>query len=136
VDEPDPAARVERIRAQTSDRKAHHDAEELFALFTDLSHLPGPLYRRAYRRVSDPRVFALAVSNVRGPDSARYLAGGRIREFYPLAEIAPHHALRVNAWSFSGRMSFGLCADADAVPDLDVLAGGLNASLEELLARA
>jgi diacylglycerol O-acyltransferase len=136
VDETDALERVRRISAQTRDRKAHHDAEELFALFTDLAHPSKSLYRFAHRHASDPRVFALAVSNVRGPDGPRFLAGGRIREFYPLAEIAPHHALRVSTWSFSGRMSFGLCADAEAVPDLEALADGVDAALDELLVRA
>ena len=122
------------LREETLDRKAHHDADELYALFTDLSHVSKRLYRRAYEAASDPHVFALSVSNVRGPGEPRYLVGGRIREFYSLAEIAPRHALRVSAWSFSGRFSFGLCADADAVPDLDVLAVGLTESLDELLA--
>jgi hypothetical protein len=51
---------------------------------------------------------------------------------YSLAEIAPHHALRMSANSFGGRMSIGLCADADAIPDLPVLAAGLEQSLDEL----
>jgi WS/DGAT C-terminal domain len=51
---------------------------------------------------------------------------------YSLAEIAPHHALRVSADSFGGRISIGLCADADAIPDLAVLADGLDESLVEL----
>ena len=51
---------------------------------------------------------------------------------YSLAEIAPHHALRMSANSFGGRMSIGLCADADAIPDLPVLAAGLEQSLHEL----
>jgi len=135
VAEPDPVRRVRAVSGETRDRKAHHDADELYALFTDLSHASKRLYRRAYDVASDPHVFALSVSNVRGPSEPRYLAGGRIREFYSLAEIAPRHALRVSAWSFSGRFSFGLCADADAVPDLDILASGLEQSLDELKAR-
>jgi len=134
VGEPDPVRRLLALREETLDRKAHHDADELYALFTDLSHVSKRLYRRAYEAASDPHVFALSVSNVRGPGEPRYLVGGRIREFYSLAEIAPRHALRVSAWSFSGRFSFGLCADADAVPDLDVLAVGLTESLDELRA--
>jgi hypothetical protein len=136
VEEPDPLRRLERISAQTRERKARHDADELFVLLTDLAHVSRRLYRSAYRAASDPHVVALSVSNVRGPEGPRYLAGGLIREFYALAEIAPRHALRVSAWSFSGRMGFGLCADADAVPDLDVVADGLEASLDELLAHA
>ncbi len=74
------------------------------------------------------------MSNVRGPAGDLYLAGGRIEQMYSLAEIAPHHALRLSANSFGGRMSIGICADADAIPDLVVLAQGLEDSLDELTA--
>jgi diacylglycerol O-acyltransferase / wax synthase len=134
VGEPDPVRRLLAVNEETRDRKAHHDAEELYALFADLAHLSKHLYRRAYEAASDPHVFALSISNVRGPAESRYLAGGRILEFYSLAEVAPRHALRLSAWSFSGRFSFGLCADADALPDLDPIALGLTASLSELRA--
>jgi hypothetical protein len=119
------------VSEQTKARKAGQDAEELYAIFADVAHVSKSLYRLAYRLASNPHVFALSISNVRGPSGELYLAGGRIREFYSLAEIAPHHALRVSADSFGGRMSIGLCADADAVPDLHVLADGMAESLAE-----
>ena len=134
VGEPDPVRRLLAVNEETADRKARHDAEELYALFADLAHLSRHLYRLAYEAASGPQVFALSVSNVRGPAEPRYLAGGRILEFYSLAEVAPRHALRLSAWSFSGRFSFGLCADADAVPDVEVIASGLTESLSELRA--
>jgi hypothetical protein len=34
--------------------------------------------------------------------------------------------------SYAGRLDFGLVADYDGVPDLEVLAGDLRASIEEL----
>jgi hypothetical protein len=39
-------------------------------------------------------------------------------------------------FSFAGELSFGLCADAGAIGDLDVLAGGLNDAIAELRAIA
>jgi len=132
--EEEPLRRLRAINEQTAARKATHDAEELYALFSDVAHVSKGLFRLAHRIASNPHVFALAISNVRGPDGTLYLAGERIREFYSLAEIAPHHALRVSAGSFGSRMSIGLSADADAVPDLPVLAEGIERSLRELTA--
>ena len=37
--------------------------------------------------------------------------------------------------SYDGGISFGLCADAAAVPDLDVVADGVVESAQELAAR-
>ena len=59
-----------------------------------------------------------------------------MRALYSLAEVAQHHALRVSVISASGTMFFALCADRDAVEDLDTIARGLDSSVEELLARA
>ena len=49
------------------------------------------------------------------------MRGARVRELYSLAEVAQHHALRVAAISAAGTMFFSLCADSDAVEDLDTL---------------
>jgi hypothetical protein len=83
-----------------------------------------------------PRVFTFNVSNVRGPASDVYVLGARVREMYSLAEIAPRHALRVATLSAAGTLFFGLCADRDAVRDLDVFAEGIERSVAELLAAA
>ncbi len=122
VQEPDATRRVLAVNEQTRARKEGQDAEELYALFADVGHVSKSLFRLAHKLASNPHVFALSVSNVRGPAGSLYLAGGRIERMYSLAEIAPHHALRMSANSFGGRMSIGLCADADAIPDLPVLA--------------
>jgi WS/DGAT/MGAT family acyltransferase len=134
VHEEDCVQRVLAVNEQTRTRKEGHDADELYALFADVAHVSKGLFRLAHRLASNPHVFALSVSNVRGPAGALYLGGGRIKAVYSLAEIAPHHALRVSADSFGERIAIGLCADADAIPDLAVLAEGLEQSLAELTA--
>ena len=132
VQEPDAVRRVLAVNEQTRTRKAGHDAEELYGLFADVGSVSKSLFRLAHKLASDPHVFALSVSNVRGPGGPLYLAGGRIERMYSLAEIAPHHALRLSANSFGGRMSIGLCADADAIGDLPLLTAALDESLAEL----
>ena len=83
-----------------------------------------------------PRVFALNISNVRGPAGALSVAGRPVGAVYSLAEVAQRHALRVACISTSGRLSFGLCADAAAVAELDAIAAGIEAEVAALLARA
>jgi hypothetical protein len=77
-----------------------------------------------------PRVFTLNVSNVPGPQGAQAVLGARVLELHSLAEIAHRHALRVAIVSASGRISFGLCADPDAVDRLDVIADGIERELQ------
>ena len=132
VDEADPLKRLRAIGSRTQERKAARDADELYALFADVGRVSKGLFRLAHRLASNPHVFALSISNVRGPTGELYFAGGRLRALYSLAEIAPHHALRVSAESAVGRLWIGLCADADAVPDLHVLVSGLHDAHDEL----
>jgi hypothetical protein len=62
------------------------------------------------------------------------LLGASVTELYSVAEPADRHALRASVISLAGRMGFGFCTDPGAVPGVAELAGGLDASLEELSA--
>lgn len=135
VGEPDPIRRLLAINAETSNRKNHHDAETLDAMLKRLHEL-GRLDRVVERRAMDPRVFTVNVSNVPGPRRPVSILGGRMRELLFVAEIAEMHALRISVVSAAGQMFFGLCVDPDAVPDLDLLAAGIEAEIGELSAGA
>jgi diacylglycerol O-acyltransferase len=124
VTEPDPAARVLAIGAQTAERKRSHDADALY----EVSQRP-----LVARWAMSPRVFTVNVSNVRGPGQPVYVLGGRVRELYALSEIAQGHVLRVAAISSADTLSIGLLADAGAVPDLDALAGDIRQAAADLL---
>ena len=56
-----------------------------------------------------------------------------MREIWPLVPLAADHSVGVAILSYDGRLFFGLVADRD-VDDLDVLADGVRASLDELAA--
>jgi len=124
VSEPDPVRRLLAINRETADRKRHHDAETLYHL---------GLHRTIAHRAMSPRVFTFNVSNVPGPREPVFVRGAPVRALYSLAEVAEHHALRVSVISAAGTMFFSLCADRDAVEDLDRLAEGLDRSIEELV---
>jgi diacylglycerol O-acyltransferase / wax synthase len=132
ISEPDPRARLDAINAETSNRKHHHDPDELYSFFHSLSHIR-PLYRFASGLTSGPREFALSVSNVPGPREPVSLLGAHVAELYSVAEPADRHALRASAISLAGRMGLGFCTDPGAVPGVADLADGLDASLAELL---
>jgi len=124
VGEPDPVKRVLAINRETTERKVDRDAEALYRL---------GLHRPVAHWAMSPRVFTFNVSNVRGPAQPVYVLGARVREMYSLVEVAQRHALRVAVVSACGSIHFGLCADRDAVPDVAVLADGLERSTAELL---
>jgi len=132
--EPDAARRLEAVRAETAERKRDHDADTLYLLFSDLSHVSRRALRRANAVAGRPGVFSLCVSNVPGPRERLSILGGEVVELHSLAEVGDRHGLRISALSYSGRLSLGVCVDAFAVPDVDVLAGALEDALGELVA--
>jgi WS/DGAT/MGAT family acyltransferase len=134
VDESDPLRRVELINAETTVRKAAHDAEALYTFFHAVSRL-GPMGHEMVRAASGPREFSLSVSNVPGPRESVYVLGRRVVELCSVAEPADRHALRVSALSCSGTMHFGLCTDPDALAGLGGVAAGIDEALEELRER-
>jgi WS/DGAT/MGAT family acyltransferase len=136
VAEPDPGARLAAVRRETALRKREGDADLLYLFFSDLARVSRAVERRVERLAATAASFSLCVSNVPGPRGPRYVLGGEVRAFYSLAEVAQRHGLRVAAFSFADELSFGLCADADAIPDLDVLAAGLQDAIAELRAIA
>jgi diacylglycerol O-acyltransferase / wax synthase len=127
VAEPDPVRRLLAINRETADRKRHHDAETMYHL---------GLHRSVARWALSSHVFTFNVSNVPGPREAVFVRGARVRALYSIAEVAQHHALRVSVISTAGTMFFALCADRDAVEDLETIARGLDSSVAELRGRA
>jgi diacylglycerol O-acyltransferase len=80
------------------------------------------------------RLFNLVVTNVPGPQFPLYAAGARMLEMYPVVPLAKGQAVSIGLTSYDGRVFYGLNADRDAMPDIDVLAGCLEESLAELVA--
>jgi hypothetical protein len=76
------------------------------------------------------------VSNVPGPREPVSVLGKSVLSLHSLAEIGEHHALRVSAISLAGLLCFGLCADADLVDELDLMADGIEREAQELLQAA
>lgn len=77
--------------------------------------------------------FNLFVSNIPGPNLPLYLAGARIRGYYPLSALTQGQGLNVTVCSLDGGMHFGLIADRELLPDLDVLAEFMRDELKVLL---
>jgi diacylglycerol O-acyltransferase / wax synthase len=128
----DPLERLVAVTRATHASKQRHDAQTLDLFFHDLSHLSRSLKRHADHWAMSPRVFTLNISNVPGPRGPQSVLGAPLLGLHSLAEVAHHHALRVAIVSAAGRISFGLCADADAVDGLDLIAGGIEREVQAL----
>ena len=82
------------------------------------------------------RFFNLTVTNVPGPQFPLYLLGRRLSRVYPQVPLAENCALGIAIMSYDGQIDFGLIADYDAVPDLDLVADALREAIAELAAAA
>jgi WS/DGAT/MGAT family acyltransferase len=79
------------------------------------------------------RLFNLVVTNVPGPQFPLYAAGARMLEMYPVVPLAKGQAVSIGLTSYDGGVYYGLNADRDAMPDIDVLASLIEESLTELV---
>ena len=79
------------------------------------------------------RGFSLVITNVPGPQFPLYAAGARMLQSYPAQPLLPGHALAIGVTSYDGGVYFGLTADRDALPDLEVLGQCVVEALDELV---
>jgi len=139
----DPVARLRHIRdgmrvAKDQNRVVGPEifaswAEAAFpAVATRLSRLVTNL--RLFDHVAPP--FNVIVSNVPGPEFPLYLAGARLVSMHPLGPIMEGVGLNVTVFSYLDTVHVGVQACWDLVPDVAVLASGMEAALAELVAEA
>ena len=83
--------------------------------------------------VASGRAFDLVLTNVPGPQFPLYAAGARMLASYPVLPLLAGHALAIGVTSYDGKVFYGLDADRDALPDLEVLGSCIGEALDELL---
>jgi diacylglycerol O-acyltransferase / wax synthase len=128
----DPRRRLRKITTATKELKSSHQAVGATALINAAQWTPPTLHALAARLVARQRVANLIVSNVPGPQVPLYVAGARVMVTYPVMPLGERLALSIAVTSLSGTLGFGFTGDWDAVADMDVLAGGVLESVEEL----
>jgi diacylglycerol O-acyltransferase / wax synthase len=129
----DPAERLRFVIAEMAHVKESRQAlgAEVIAGAQDFA--PPTILAQASRMNFSTRLYNLLVTNVPGPQVPLYVLGRRLEAVFPIAFLAGDRALAVAIVSYAGGMSFGLVADRDALPDLDEIAGGIEAELAELV---
>lgn len=135
VGEPDA---LRRLAAVSTAMRAHKEAGQsvgadvlvaLAGFAPPTVHALGARVVSAYSR----RLFNLVVSNVPGPQFPLYAAGARMLEAFPVVPLVKGQAVSIGLTSYDGGVFYGLNADRDAMPDVDVLGGLLEESLAELV---
>jgi diacylglycerol O-acyltransferase len=131
-----PRTRQRRVRAATEALKESAMAVGADSIIALGAYAPPALHAMAARLVSRGRWFNLVVSNIPAPQVPMYLAGARLVASYPAMPLGENCALSIACTSLGGTMAFGLTADWDALPDIEVLARGIEAAFDDLVASA
>lgn len=128
----DAADRLRQITAATRDLKESKQAVGAASIMGVGRWAPPTLHALTSRVVARQRFANVIVSNVPGPQIPLYMAGARMVVTFPVMPLAETMALSVAITSLSGIMGFGFTGDWDAMPDIELLADGVLASVEEL----
>ena len=85
------------------------------------------------RKEKKPTTSVMVVTNVPGPQFPLYAAGAQMLSMYPVVPLGRNQAVSIGLTSYDGGVFYGLNADRDALPDVDVLAACIEESLAELV---
>jgi diacylglycerol O-acyltransferase len=129
----DPVARLRFVRKAMDGLKESKQAVGAATLTAVNNLAPPTVLAQASRLNFSTRLFNLIVTNIPGPQVPLYVLGRRLEDLYPIAFLPENHALAIAIMSYNGGIDFGLLGDYDALPDIDVVAEGIAASLAELL---
>ena len=78
------------------------------------------------------RLFNVIITNVPGPQTTLYAGDAPMLSTYPVIPLAKGQALAIGLTSYDGGVYFGLNADRNAMPDLEVLGQCIVDALTEL----
>jgi WS/DGAT/MGAT family acyltransferase len=136
IGEPDPVIRLERIRFEMDMLKETGQMLGATALVGVASFTPPTVHSLGARVVSamSRRVYNVVITNVPGPQFPLYAGGARMLTAYPVVPLARGQAVSVGLTSYNGGMYFGLNADREAMPDVEVLAQCIDDAIAEMLA--
>jgi diacylglycerol O-acyltransferase / wax synthase len=132
----DPVARLRFVKQGMDGLKESKQAVGAATLAAVNNLAPPTILAQASRLNFSTRLFNLIVTNIPGPQLPLYVLGRQLQDLFPLAFLPEHHALAVAIMSYNGRIEYGLLADYDALPDVGMIAEGIEASLQELLQAA
>ena len=133
IGEADPVARLGQIHEQSVELKASGLAEGVETMLSAAAEFPF-LAARFARRVSHSVPMNLVITNIPGPRTPLFIRGSEVRRAYPYVEVIDDEGLTIAVASYANRLFFGLTADRDVMPDLHLVAGGIDHAMTQLLA--
>jgi WS/DGAT/MGAT family acyltransferase len=133
IQEPDPRARFEKVKAETMNLKKTNQALGAATLVEISSGTPITLLSLT-NRVVGPKIrpFNMTVTNIPGPQFPMYLLESEMLANYPMVPLWSQHGVGVALFSYNGRLLWGIHADYDTLPDSERFLAAIQASHREL----
>jgi diacylglycerol O-acyltransferase len=131
----DPVARLQSVTMQMAGLKESKQAVAGEVL-TSLSGFAPPMLLMVGARLASrlpQRNINTGTTNVPGPQFPLYAGGRRMLESFPYIPLFASVRLAVAIFSYDGKLSFGVSGDYDTTVDLQVLCGGIERGLAELV---
>jgi WS/DGAT/MGAT family acyltransferase len=134
----DPAGRLASIRGQMDEYKRAMQAVDARSIISMGDFVAPTLLSLGVRAALQAgQMWCQAVTtNVPGPRVPLYVLGKRMVSATAYVPIAGGTRCSIGIFSYLNTMTFGINADFDAFPDIDVLSGGIRRGIEELMAVA
>src|SRR5215212_1083549 len=135
---PDPVDRLASIRGQMDEYKKAMQAVDANSIIAMGNYVAPTLLSLGVRAVLQAgQMWVQAVTtNVPGPRVPLYVLGKRMTSATAYVPIAGGTRCSIGIFSYLNTMTFGINADFDGYPDVDVLSGGIRRGIEQLLALA
>jgi WS/DGAT/MGAT family acyltransferase len=135
VGEASPVVRLHQISYAMKAHKESGQSVAADAIVTLSGFAPPTIHSAAARLASglSRRLFNVVVTNVPGPQFPLYAAGAQMVECYPVVPLSKGQSVSIGLTSYDGGVYYGLNADRDAMPDVDVLAQCIEEALVELV---
>ncbi|WP_426191456.1 wax ester/triacylglycerol synthase family O-acyltransferase [Massilia sp. DWR3-1-1] len=127
----DPVERVYAVQRQMAQLKQSQQAQVALGILAGMGVAPEFLKERLVAALAANA--SLVLTNVRGPQEPRYLAGRRITRQIFWVPQSGGIGLGVSLLSYAGELSCGVVADARCVPDPGAIASRFAAQFEQLL---
>src|SRR3954447_6096069 len=135
---PDPKDRLASIRGQMDEYKRGMPAVDARSIIAMGDYVAPTLLSMGVRAALQAGQFwcQAVTTNVPGPRIPLYVLGTRMVSAHAYVPIAGGTRCSIGIFSYLNTMTFGINADFDAFPDVDVLSAGIRAGIDELLALA
>ena len=131
----DPCARLAAVQERVRALRSAGEPEAGTSVTTAAEYGPFPPVAMGIRlglRLPQHQI-ATVTTNVPGPRETLYGFGCELKQILPYVPIADRVRIGVAMFSYCDALTFGITADYDSVPDIEVLADGIAKSMIELV---